>query len=323
MNEPAIRFRSLVKRFGDVTALDGIDLEVPRAEVYGFLGPNGAGKSTAIRVLLDLIRPTAGGAEALGLDAQSDTVQLRRRVGFLPGDFRPDTGLTAQELFDLVARMRGDGSARERIALIERFQLDPTRRIGDLSRGNRQKVGLVLVFMGRPELLILDEPTASLDPIVQEEVHTLLRETVADGRSVFFSSHVLSEVEEVCTRVAMLRAGQIVAEFSLAERRRLAPARLTVEFAAEPPAGAFDGLPEVRVLSAVGPRVEFEARDGIDALVKRVADFTVARLIPHEVTLEELFRSYYEAETEAESAAQHGDAGVNVGRGESADAGVA
>jgi len=295
MTEPAIRFRALVKRYGHVTALAGIDLAVPPAEVYGFLGPNGAGKSTAIRVLLDLIRPTAGRAEALGLDAQRDTVALRRRIAYLPGDFRPDHGLTARELLDLIAAMRGGDDLRYRSALIERFQLDPTRRIRDLSRGNRQKVGLVMVFMHRPELLVLDEPTTGLDPIMQEEVHALLRETVADGRSVFFSSHVLSEVEEVCTRVAMLRAGEVVAEFSLAERRRLAPARLTVEFADEPPAGAFDALPNVRVLARAGRQYDFEARDGVDALVKRVAGFTVVRLVPREVTLEDLFRSYYES----------------------------
>jgi ABC-2 type transport system ATP-binding protein len=294
---PAIRFASLTKRYGAVQALRGIDLAVPRGEVYGFLGPNGAGKSTAIRVLLDLIRPTDGRAEALGLDSRRDGVALRRRIGYLPGDFRPEPRMTAQELFDLVAAMRGGAvDLRYRGELTERLLLDPARRIGDLSRGNRQKVGLVLVFMSRPELLVLDEPTSGLDPLMQETVQALLRETVADGRSVFFSSHVLSEVQQVCTRVAMLRAGEIVDEFDLAERRRLAPEHLTVEFAAPPPPDAFGGLPGVRVAEAAGSTVQFELSDSADALVKRLAAFTVLRLAPHEVTLEEMFRSYYDTD---------------------------
>lgn len=316
MTVPALRFQSLVKRYGRVTALDGIELEVPPAEVYGFLGPNGAGKSTAIRILLDLIRPTGGRAEALGLDVQGDTVALRRRIGYLPGDFLPDHSLTARQLLDLVAAMRGGGDHRYRAELLERFQLDPARRIGELSRGNRQKVGLVMVLMHRPELLVLDEPTTGLDPLMQEEVHAILRETIADGRSVFFSSHVLAEVEAVCTRVAMLRAGQIVAEFELAERRRLAPARLTVEFASAPPAGAFDRLTDVRLLTHDDRQYEFEATDGVDALVKRLAEFTVLRLVPHEVTLEDLFLSYYEGNSEERDA-------QDAARAEASNAGTA
>ena len=232
MDGPAIRLEGLVKSYGDVRALDGIDLTVPHGEVFGFLGPNGAGKTTAIRILMDLIRPTAGRAEVLGFDAQRQSLEVRRRCGYLPGDLQLYHSLTGAECFDLMASLRRDGVATGyRDALVERLRLDPTRRIGALSKGNRQKVGLIIALMAQPELVVLDEPTSGLDPLMQEEVEAILREIVADGRSVFFSSHVLSEVEQVANRVAMLRDGRIVAVADLAEQRRLAPRRIAVTFA--------------------------------------------------------------------------------------------
>ena len=290
----AIRFEGLVKTYGDVRALDGIDLTVPRGEVFGFLGPNGAGKTTAIRILMDLIRPSAGRAEVLGFDAQRDSLEVRRRCGYLPGDLELYNSLSVDACLDLVAALRGDVDPRYREELVERLRLDPGRRIGALSRGNRQKVGLTIALMAKPELVVLDEPTNGLDPLVQDEVEAILREVVADGRSVFFSSHVLAEVEQIARRVAMLRSGRIVAVSDLAEQRRLAPRRVSVAFAEPPPAAAFAGLDGVRLVSLEGCDAVFETHDEMDALIRALATQRVRTLETHEITLEELFLSYYE-----------------------------
>ncbi len=290
----AIRFEGLVKTYGDVRALDGIDLTVPRGEVFGFLGPNGAGKTTAIRILMDLIRPSAGRAEVLGFDAQRDTLEVRRRCGYLPGDLELYESLSVDACLDLVASLRGDVDPRYREELVERLRLDTGRRIGALSRGNRQKVGLTIALMAKPELVVLDEPTNGLDPLVQDEVEAILREVVADGRSVFFSSHVLAEVEQIARRVAMLRGGRIVAVSDLAEQRRLAPRRVTVAFAEPPPASAFEGLSGVRLVSLEGCDAVFETHDEMHALIQALATQRVRTLETHEITLEELFLSYYE-----------------------------
>ena len=300
MDGPAIRLEGLVKSYGDVRALDGIDLTVPHGEVFGFLGPNGAGKTTAIRILMDLIRPTAGRAEVLGFDAQRQSLEVRRRCGYLPGDLQLYHSLTGAECFDLMASLRRDGvAAGYRDALVERLRLDPTRRIGALSKGNRQKVGLIIALMAQPELVVLDEPTSGLDPLMQEEVEAILREIVADGRSVFFSSHVLSEVEQVANRVAMLRDGRIVAVADLAEQRRLAPRRIAVTFEKPVPAVAFAELEGVRIVSLEGAEASFETHDQMDALIKALAGFRVHTLETHELTLEELFLSYYETPADA------------------------
>ena len=294
MDGAAIRLEGLVKTYGDVRALDGIDLTVPRGEVFGFLGPNGAGKTTAIRILMDLIRPTSGRAEVLGFDSQRDSIEVRRRCGYLPGDLELYNSLRVDACLDLVASLRGGVDARYRRELVERLRLDPERRIGALSRGNRQKVGLVIALMAQPELVVLDEPTNGLDPLLQEEVEEILREIVADGRSVFFSSHVLAEVEQLARRVAMLRAGRIVAVSDLAEQRRLAPRRVTVAFAEPPSASAFQGLDGVRLVSLDGCDAVFETHDEMHALVQALAAQRVLTLETHEITLEELFLSYYE-----------------------------
>ena len=275
-------------------ALDGIDLDVPRGEFFGFLGPNGAGKTTAIRVLMDLIRPNAGRAEVLGFDAQRDTIEVRRRCGYLPGDLALYDSLTVEDCLDLVAALRGGVDERYREELVERLNLDRTRRVGALSRGNYQKVGLVIALMAKPDVLLLDEPTNALDPLVQEEVEAILREAVDEGRTVFFSSHVLAEVEQLARRVAMLRSGRIVAVNDLAEQRRLAPRRVTVTFDEAPPPGSFDRVPGVRLVSLEGHDAVFETHDAMHALIQALAEHRVQTLETHEITLEELFLSYYE-----------------------------
>jgi ABC-2 type transport system ATP-binding protein len=293
---PAIELAALSKRYDGVLALRGVDLRVERGELFGLLGPNGAGKTTALRILVDLIRPSGGHARVLGLDAQRDSRAVRARCAYLPGDLRLYEHLTARELLRFLAALRGGRvDAAYRDELVARLDLDPTRPIGALSRGNRQKVGLVQALMSRPELVLLDEPTSGLDPLMQEEVEAILRETVRAGATVCFSSHVLSEVEQVCTRVAMLHRGTLLDVFDLAEQRRLAPRTIAVEFAAAPPPGAFAGIPGVTVLAEAGARVEFAVHDGLDALIKRLAAYTVLTLDAHEPSLEELFLARYQA----------------------------
>lgn len=304
---PAILLTQLMKDYGDVRALDGLDLSVEPGQVFGFLGPNGAGKTTALRIMLDLIRPTSGHVEVLGFDAQSESVEVRRRVGYLPDDPQMYDHMTGERFLDFMSALRGDSTGDRvtvrafRNSLYDRLQLDPTRRIGTLSRGNRQKVGLVLALMSEPELVVLDEPTTGLDPLVREEVELLLKEIAADGRTVFFSSHVLSEVEQVCDRVAMLRDGRLIDVLEPREERRLAPQRYTVTFAADgaPAASVFAALEGVAVISATASEVVLETTGGADGLVKCLANYTVARLETHEVSLEELFLSYYQPESAA------------------------
>ncbi|HET8682064.1 MAG TPA: ABC transporter ATP-binding protein, partial [Micromonosporaceae bacterium] len=211
MAEPAIRTEGLVKTYGRNRGLAGLDLAVRTGEVYGFLGPNGAGKTTTIRLLLDLIRPTAGRARVLGLDPRADGVTLRRRVGYLAGDFLVNGRQTARELLTYLGNLRGGVPRAAVDALAERLDLDTTRQIAALSRGNRQKVGLVQAFMHSPELLVLDEPTVGLDPLLQQEFVAMVREARAAGQTVFMSSHVMSEVQQTADRVGIIREGRLVA----------------------------------------------------------------------------------------------------------------
>ena len=205
---PAIELRSVVKDYGRVRALRGIDLTVEAGQIFGFLGPNGAGKTTTIRILLDLIRPTSGTARVLGLDSQRDSVEVRRRCGYLPGDLRMYEGMRGSAFLDLIDSFRPQKrDPHYRRELLERLELDASMPIRALSKGNKQKLGLVQALMHRPDVLILDEPTSGLDPLVQQEVAKLLEEAVADGRTVFFSSHVLPEVERLSHAVAIIRQG--------------------------------------------------------------------------------------------------------------------
>ena len=300
----AVRVEGLEKDYGATRALRGIDLEVREGEVFGFLGPNGAGKSTAIRILVDLIRPTGGHVSVLGRDCQADSVAARRLIGYLPSAPVFPSKMTAMEVFEYVARLRGGGRAqaavdgRYRDELIARLGLAAGRQVSELSRGNQQKVGLVQALMFRGPVVILDEPTTGLDPLMQAEVESILRECVAEGRTVFFSSHLLEEVESVCDRAAIVRDGLIVDVFNLAEQRRLSPVRVEVEFGGRAPEGdAFAGLPsEVRVVSVEGGHGVFEVRDGFDALVKRLAQFQVDSMVARPATLEEIFIRHYRDE---------------------------
>lgn len=296
---PVIATSGLSKDYGAGRGLFGLDLEVEQGEVFGFLGPNGAGKSTTMRLLLDLIRPTSGSARVVGLDTVKDSLEIRTRVGFLPGDLALYPKLTGRAMLDYLAELRGGVDPRTRDALVERFGADIDRPVRQLSTGNRQKLGLVQAFMHEPELLILDEPIAGLDPLVQQSFHALLGEVSAQGRTVFLSSHTLSEVERVTHRLAILRQGRLVVVDSLENLRKVAVQRLEIEFAQPVDPSHFRALPGVTEVNADGRTVTVGFEGSADAVVKAAAAHEVLAIRPREEDLEDIFLHYYRAETAA------------------------
>ena len=268
--------------------------------MFGFLGPNGAGKTTTIRLLLDLIRPTSGVVKVLGLDPRRDGVALRRRIGYLPGDLRLYERLTGRELLTYFARLRrlsGLGDA-ERIS--ERLELELDRPLQGLSKGNRQKVGLVQALMHRPDLLVLDEPTSGLDPLVQQTFYELLDEARDAGRTAFVSSHVLPEIQHVADRVGLIREGRLVLEDTVEALRARGLVRVEVTFETLPGADAFAGLPGVRELERNGRRIRFALEGEIDPLVKALSRHHVVSLESREADLEDVFLSLFQEPRDAE-----------------------
>src|SRR5262245_50393174 len=278
---PAIETVGLSKTYhGSVEALVGLDLRVERREVFGYLGPNGAGKSTTIRLLLGLIHPTGGRASLFGRDAHSDGVEARREVGYLPGDLRLADRLTGREQLDSLARLRGHADMEFRAELLDRLRVDVDRPIRQLSKGNRQKLGIVQAFMHRPDLVVLDEPTSGLDPLLQAEVRSLLRETVADGRSVFISSHSLDEVQHVADRVAIIRRGRLVDVDAVESLRERSLRHVTVTFPSAPDPDAFSGIDGVRIVEVGSMSLKLSSPESaMSALVKRIAEFEIVDLV--------------------------------------------
>jgi ABC-2 type transport system ATP-binding protein len=293
---PPIETSGLSKTYaGSVRALVDLDLVVGRGEVFGYLGPNGAGKSTTIRLLLGLIRPTSGGAALFGQDAQRDGVAARRGVGYLPGDLRLADRLTGREQLDSLARLRGTVDVKLRDELCERLRVDLDRPIRQLSKGNRQKLGLVQTFMHRPDLVVLDEPTAGLDPLLQEEVRSLLRETGADGRTVFLSSHSLDEVQHVADRVGMIRAGRLIDVDAVETLRERSLRHVTVTFAEPVDPASFRSLGDgVRVTGSEGRQLRLTApQSAMDGVVKAISRQTVVDVVAEPADLEEIFLELY------------------------------
>jgi ABC-2 type transport system ATP-binding protein len=300
-----IRAERLTKYYGRRRGIDGLDLAVRAGEIYGFLGPNGAGKTTTIRLLLDLIRPTSGEARVLGEPPRSGGPALRRRVGYLPGDFVVDGGQSVRELLTHLGHLRG-GVAPARIAgLADRLELELDTRIGSLSRGNRQKVGIVQAFMHQPELLILDEPTSGLDPIMQQRFLDLAREARAGGQTIFMSSHVLSEVQQSADRVGIVREGSLIAEEAVEILRARAVRRVEVRFEAPVDPGVLAGVEGVSEVRETDGELRCRLAGRADPLVKALARYPVSTLVIEEPDLEELFLTYYRAETQP---AEAGDA---------------
>jgi len=291
-----IETSGLVKNYRRRPALRGIDLLVPRGVVCGYLGPNGAGKTTTIRILVGLIRPSAGSAAVFGLDVVRRREEAQRHVGYLPGEFVGYPDLTGGQYLNFLGRLRGGVDAALVRRLAERLDLDLTTRIGALSHGNRQKVGIVQAFMHRPDLLVLDEPTAGLDPLAQREFLTLVREARDEGRTVFLSSHVLSEVEAVAERVAILRQGQLLVVESVDKLKARALRRMELTFEAEPPIAHLRTVPGVREAVADGSTVHLVIEGSVADLLEAAAPQRVARVVTHEPDLEEIFVTYYERE---------------------------
>jgi ABC-2 type transport system ATP-binding protein len=298
---PAISTGGLTKDYGQGHGLFGLDLSVERGEILGFLGPNGAGKSTTMKLLLDLIRPTAGAATLLGLDSRTDSLAIRRRVGYLPGDFALYPRLTGAAMLDYLADLRGGVDKKLRDDLAERFGAQLDRPVHELSTGNRQKLGLIQAFMHAPELLILDEPIAGLDPLVQQSFHALLADVAAEGRTVFLSSHTLSEVERVAHRVAILRSGKLVAVDSLDNLRAIAVRRLEIEFGSAgdtPEPQELQRLDGVREVKQEGDHLIVAYEGSADPLVKAIARHEVRSLRSVDDDLEEIFLRYYREDGE-------------------------
>jgi ABC-2 type transport system ATP-binding protein len=289
----AIDTGKLTKFYGKSRGVIDVDLMVETGQIFGFLGPNGSGKSTTIRLLLDLIRPTSGSARVLGLDAHRDRLEIDRRVSYLPGELSLYPELTGSQLLTYLANLKGGIDTAYCDSLIERLELDPSKRTKSLSRGNKQKVGLVAAFMSRPELLILDEPTAGLDPFVQLEFEHLCEEARNDGRTVFISSHQLPEVEHLCDRVGIIREGRLLAVETISSLKERALRRLEIEFAGPVEAETFSGVAGVRDLKIDDGLLRCTVQGSLDGLIKTAARFEVRNLRTVETSLEEIFMAYY------------------------------
>jgi ABC-2 type transport system ATP-binding protein len=288
----AVHTEDLTKRYGETLALDALDLDVTPGEVYGCLGPNGAGKTTTIRLLLGLHRPTDGRAELFGIDAWRDPVAAHRRVAYVAGEPYLWPSLTGAETFELLARVRGGTDVAYRDALVERFQLDASKKVRALSKGNRQKVQLVAAFASRADLLILDEPTSGLDPLMEVAFRDTVREATHRGQTVFLSSHILSEVEALCDRVGILRDGRLVEQGTLAELRHLSAQ--TVEVTFDGPAPELGELPGVQLAPAGSNSVRAQVTGGVGPLIAALAGHPVVALTSREPSLEEIFLHHYD-----------------------------
>jgi ABC-2 type transport system ATP-binding protein len=297
----AIRTEGLVKTFGHTRALDGLDLTVRTGEVHGFLGPNGAGKTTTIRVLLGLLRADAGTARLLDGDPWRDAVALHRRLAYVPGEVNLWPNLSGGEVIDLLGRLRGGLDPRRRAELLDRFQLDPRKKGRTYSKGNRQKVALVAALASDVELLVLDEPTAGLDPLMETVFQDCMEEERNAGRTVLLSSHILAEAEKLCDRLSIIREGRVVETGTLAEMRHLT--RTLVHADLERPAAGLDKLPgihDLQVDGSDGTRVSCQVDTAeLGSFLRHLSDYGIRDLVSQPPTLEELFLRHYEAATQA------------------------
>jgi ABC-2 type transport system ATP-binding protein len=292
-----IALQKLTKSYGSHRGIVDVDLEVGQGEIFGFLGPNGAGKTTTIRVLLDLIRPSAGKAFVFGIESSADPVAIHRRIGYLPGEFTLYDRLTGAQTLEYFGNLRGGVDPAYQKSLVERFELDPSRRFREYSKGNKQKVGLIVALQHRPELLILDEPTSGLDPLVQQTFFEMLKEAGSEGRTAFLSSHILSEVEKTCGRVAIIREGRIAQVGAVDELRDLAHHQVELRFAGEPPAAEFSGLPGVSDVVVEDHRLRLRVLGSITPVVQAAAKAGVVDFLSHEPSLEETFLAQYGRES--------------------------
>lgn len=297
MTDAAILTEGLTKHYGEVRALVELDLEVRTGEVFGFLGPNGAGKTTMIRSILNLIYPTSGKATILGLDSRRDSVAIRNHIGYLPSDLSMYPGLTGKDMITYFSNLRGGVDHGEVSDLADRLQADLSKKVGDLSSGNRQKVGLILAFMSRPELIIMDEPSTGLDPLVQREFQSMMREVAAEGRSVFLSSHTLSEVQRVADRVGIIRNGHLVDVEFVDDLRSKAIRTVDLQFDGPVEASVFEAVAGVRDVQIRNNHATMSFDGKMDTLLRAAAErYTLVDVSTQEADLEEIFLQYYRSE---------------------------
>ena len=288
-----IQIEQLTKSYGPHRGIIEIDLEVEQGEAFGFLGPNGAGKTTTIRTLLDHIRPTSGRARIFGIDTTVDPVAIHRRLGYLPGEFALYDKLTGGQTLDYFANLRGGVDRLYQQDLIARLDVDPSRRFREYSKGNKQKIGLIIALQHRPDLLLLDEPTSGLDPLVQQTFYAVIREAKAEGRTIFLSSHILSEVEKTCDRVAIIRDGRLVKVDSIEGLRDLAHHQVELVFAGPAPTADFEAIPGVSDLVAENHTLRLRVSGSITPIVRAAANYELLDFVSREPSLEETFLAQY------------------------------
>jgi ABC-2 type transport system ATP-binding protein len=288
-----IKTEKLTKSYGSHRGIVDVDLEVNEGEIFGFLGPNGAGKTTTIRTVLDLIRPTSGKAFVFGIESSVDPVAIHRRVGYIPGEFALYDRLTGRQTITYFANLRGGLDPAYQAALISRLDVDPSRRFREYSKGNKQKIGLIIALQHRPELLILDEPTSGLDPLVQQSFYALVREAKAEGRTVFLSSHILSEVERTCDRVAIIRDGRLVRVDRVDALRDLAHHQVELRFAGPVPVEEFQQIPGVTDVAADDHILRMRVFGPIAPVVTAAARYDLVDFVSREPSLEETFLAQY------------------------------
>ena len=291
--DPVIRTERLTKAYGSHRGIIDVDLTIEPGEAFGFLGPNGAGKTTTIRTLLDHIRPTSGRAFVFGIETTVDPVAIHRRVGYLPGEFTLYDKLTGGQTIEYFANLRGGVDDAYQRQLVERLEVDPSRKFREYSKGNKQKIGLIVALQHRPDLLVLDEPTSGLDPLVQQTFYEVIRETKAEGRTIFLSSHILSEVEKTCDRVAIIREGRLVKVDRVEALRDLAHHQVELRFAGAVPAAAFAGLEGVSDLSTEDHTLRLRVAGSIAPLVREASKYELVDFVSREPSLEETFLAQY------------------------------
>ncbi|HEY7349637.1 MAG TPA: ABC transporter ATP-binding protein [Ktedonobacterales bacterium] len=296
-----IEVESLTKSYGSKRGITNVSFQVEEGEVFGFLGPNGAGKTTTIRLLMALLRADAGTARIGGLDCWQQSVEVKKLIGYLPGELSLDPNLTGGQILEYFGHLRGGIDQAYLKQLIARLDLDPTRKFRQYSSGNKRKIGLVQAFMHRPRLLVLDEPTNGLDPLNQQEFDRMVKEVRDEGRTVFLSSHILTEVEQMCNRVAIIREGRLVRVGGVAELKDIKRHEVIITFANAAPAGAFKALAGVEQVEALpdGYTLRLAVQGALDAVIKAAAQHAVVTLTSHEPSLEDIFLRYYQGDGHA------------------------
>jgi ABC-2 type transport system ATP-binding protein len=288
-----IQTEKLTKSYGSHRGIVDVDLEVTEGEAFGFLGPNGAGKTTTIRVLLDHLRPTSGRATVFGIETTADPVAIHRRIGYLPGEFTLYDKLTGGQTIEYFANLRGGVDAAYQADLVARLDVVPTRKFKEYSKGNKQKIGLIVALQHRPDLLVLDEPTSGLDPLVQQTFYEVIREAKAEGRTIFLSSHILSEVEKTCDRVAIIREGQLAKVDRVEALRDLAHHQVELRFSGDVPVGAFAAIPGVSEVTTEDHILRMRVSGSIAPVVREAARYELLDFVSREPSLEETFLAQY------------------------------